>query len=179
MRVEHPHITAFDHSIHAYLVGSKYGIRRLRDLGLHRYIQFGALALKMHLSSPNACAPIQANLSPGAFQALTLLLKTMPEDGKGGAEPVHPLVFSFLDSLFLVWRNTSKRADHIRMATLKLIKPYLNRLLKIPYFAVLMKEVKDLEGDIIHGLARDGLVATVRLTLADEKGGMRFNNEYR
>jgi hypothetical protein len=158
MRVAFPTTTMLDLHIHAYLVGTKYDIPNLADLALTQYVILGDMCLQMDVGS------------------------VLAEDTNVTAlDPIHPprsagtaIVKSFLESLAFLWHNTPNRFDPLRAEVLELLKRYLNRLLRMPFFATLMHEVVDFANDLAESLVEDGLEVSTYFMGEGKVVGVRF-----
>lgn len=141
MRTQYPHITLLDLHIHAYIVGAKYSVHRLCDHAIDEYLNIGRMILSMGIRVRDTdTMDFPADHSPHA----------------NTNSPVSSVVNSFLDSLVLIWRNTSHRDDALRDAVLELLKPQLPQLMHLKFFQTLMMEMPGFGDDVVQSLAEDG-----------------------
>jgi hypothetical protein len=157
MNIDHPTMTMLDLHIHAYLIGIKYGVLKLANLAIKRYIGFGNKCLSMKPESDcTEDTPINNEQVMETQRDITAMVRI------------------FLESLAFLWNNTRDRKDVMRTATLKLLKHHYTTLMKIPFFGDLKRELKDFESDLIESLAEDGLQAMSYAARVGEKKGVRF-----
>jgi hypothetical protein len=149
MKAEHPNITMLDLHVHAYVVGVKYDIPHLYEYAMGQYITLAQMCLSM-----------QTEITSASGQTSTFAL-----------DAARIILGQFIDSLALVWRNTSGRGDELRDAVLELIKSDINRLLRTPAFAALMMGLEDFGADILGSLRDDGLKVAAFVA---HRGGVRF-----
>ncbi|EUC49647.1 hypothetical protein COCMIDRAFT_1682 [Bipolaris oryzae ATCC 44560] len=147
MRTQCPNLTLFDLHIHAYVLGTKYDMRKLCDYAINQYVDLGRRIL---------------DKSSGYVHQITGL--------------VSPGVNSFLDSLVLIWRNTRDSEDALRQAALELVKVKINRLLRVRFFQTLLWELPGFGNDVVASLQEDGFdvkALPVRAGM-QEKAGVSF-----
>jgi hypothetical protein len=73
-----------------------------------------------------------------------------------------------------LWKSTPNRFDVLRAEVLELLKLYLNRLLRMPFFVMLMQEVVDFGNDLTESLDEDGVEVKTYHTTKGNMGGVRF-----
>jgi hypothetical protein len=159
MRAEHAHITMLDFHIHAYLVGTKYGVPKLRELAIQQYINFGNMIMSMDfLPMPDSTST--ENKTPAPSYTSLIDLNSAPAYAAILQSPEQSaalLINTFLDSLVLLWSNTKNGLnDALRRMTLELIKPELCRLLRLPFFVTLITQVPAFRADFVQSLGEDG-----------------------
>ena len=163
MRVQHPHITLLDLHIHAYLVGNKYDVPRLCDHAIAEYINIGEMILSLGVTADDTegFEDTSANRSVTSFssssndsEAQTILTHPTPRDPNDCSPSA--IMDRFLDSLVLLWKNTTGRDDEMRAAVLELIKPELSKLMRLRFFVTMMMELVPFGDDIVQSLAEDG-----------------------
>ncbi|KAF2134846.1 hypothetical protein P153DRAFT_362575 [Dothidotthia symphoricarpi CBS 119687] len=145
-RARFPYISKLDYHIHAYLVGAKYEVAALCEHAIKMYIITADMTLRSafitdanDLDHALACTSTVLNAPPH------------PHDRSPAAE-----LDRFLDSLVLLWKNTPDRDDAMRCATLRLIKHYLSRLMRLSFFVTLMMQMVDFGADVEEELMEDG-----------------------
>jgi hypothetical protein len=155
MKVQHPHITMLDFHIHAYLVSKKYDVPKLCEYAIEQYVNLAAMILT--LLGPD----------PATFLPYTAAPAVEPQSCS--------LINNFLDSLVLLWRNTSG-FDVMRRAVLQLMRPDLHRLLQLPFFNTLMAELPEFGEDVARDLEEDGFEVKLRWAAvgANERGMVKF-----
>ncbi|KAF1941361.1 hypothetical protein EJ02DRAFT_423075 [Clathrospora elynae] len=159
MRVQYPNITLLDLHIHAYIVGSKYELPRLCEHAISEYINVCEMILSMGItpdpidSNSNALVPMYGFSNDATDPATQPTFSSAPDPT---ANAVSNIFNTFLDSLVLLWRNTHHRNDPLRQAVLELIKPELNKFMKVRFFTTLMMEMVGFGDDVMHSLAEDG-----------------------
>ena len=147
---EFPLLTTLDYHVHAYLVGSKYGILALQDYAINAYIAIAEHKMKLGFTAPpGGQVSDSQELVPG-FSAMPLT------EGQVGGELLTVPTDHFLNSLVLLWKSTSTRYDPFRKAVLELTKRELNKLLRIPFFVTLMQEMVGFGDDVVASLGDDG-----------------------
>jgi hypothetical protein len=158
MRIAFPTTTMLDLHIHAYLAATKYDIPNLAELALTQYINLG-----------NTCLQLGVNSIVAEEENAMVYDPTQPP-----LYPVAAMLRSFLESLAFLWRSTPNRFDPLRAEVLELLKLYLNRLLYMPFFAILMQEVTDFGNDLTESLGDDGLAVSTYYMGKGNMGGVRF-----
>ncbi|KAJ4317312.1 hypothetical protein N0V94_004997 [Neodidymelliopsis sp. IMI 364377] len=146
----YPLLTTLDFHVHAYLVASKYDIAELQDHAIDAYLSIAGHELEqgfMTLSSR------QASTVHFPVPDFPIMLHT---DGHTDEEPPPTPIDRFLNSLVLLWKNTSTRYDKMRIAVLEVIKRDLNNLLQVPFFLTLMTETVSFGDDVVSSLNEDG-----------------------
>jgi hypothetical protein len=161
MRVEYPNITLLDLHVHAYVVGSKYDVARLCDHAVGEYVNIAGMVLSMGIPPDiDLISPSNNNdftlVSAGDFSMDGTNPASQPMISDPNASPGLVVFNSFLDSLVLIWRNTSNRDDALRQAVLELIKPEINTLMRLSFFQTLMKDMVGFCDDIMYSLEEDG-----------------------
>lgn len=148
--VEYPLLTTLDFHVHAYLVGSKYGIPTFRHCAIDNYLSVAEHEINLgSMAHSSGClSNIQVPL-PG-FPDIS------PADGHVDGEPLMLPIDRFLNSIVLLWKNTQSRYDALRAVVLELIKRDMSRLLRVPFFVTLMMELEGLGDDIVASLGDDG-----------------------
>jgi hypothetical protein len=160
MYTHYPTVTMLDLHIHAYVVGAKYDIPLLCELAIKHYIHLSDMCLQMNFD---------ATVTHNSDKDVMALDPRRPGSASG------PVIFkSFLDSLALLWRWTPDRFDALRAAVLELIKHYLTRLLRIPFFATLMRELERFGPDVVESLGEDGLEVKTYFQGEGQRGGVAF-----
>ncbi|CAO2653961.1 Nn.00g106940.m01.CDS01 [Neocucurbitaria sp. VM-36] len=165
MRIQHPHITLLDLHIHAYLVGSKYDVPKLCDHAIAEYINIGQMILGLGVTSDdyniqnfgNARADpstIACSFSPSGSEGEAMLTRSIHRDPNDASPSA--IMDRFLDSLVLLWKNTRNRDDAMRVAVLELVKPELNKLMRLRFFITMMMGLVGFGEDIVHSLEEDG-----------------------
>ncbi|KAJ4992273.1 BTB/POZ domain-containing protein [Stagonosporopsis vannaccii] len=160
-----PTLTTLDLHIHAYLASIKYGITALRDCVIAAYLSIAECELELGflLLSGDQYPNLQV-VAPG-FPVFA------PAETHGGVGMAITPIDRFLNSLVLLWRNTSSRYDAMRKAVLELIKRVLNKLLRVPFFVTLMKEMVGFGDDIVANLEDDGFeVEAYQVTVGARHG---------
>jgi hypothetical protein len=159
MREQYPKITLLDLHVHAYVVGAKYELPALCEHAVDEYVNVAGMVMSMGISldmpptSNDSSTPISTQNSNFPNNKPTGL------DGASKDPSINPAtaVFnSFLDSLTLIWRNTSNRDDALRQAVLELIKPEINNLMHLSFFQTLMQDMVGFCDDIMYSLEDDG-----------------------
>jgi hypothetical protein len=148
--VEFPLLTTLDYHIHAYLVGSKYGIPALQDCAINAYIAIAEHKMKLGFTAPPDGQVCDAQKLVPGFSAIPLT------KGQAGGELLTMPIDHFLNSLVLLWKNTPSRYDPFRKAVLELTKRELNKLLQVPFFVTLMQEMVGFGDDVVASLGNDG-----------------------
>jgi hypothetical protein len=158
MKIEFPTTTMLDLHIHGYLAGTKYDIPALAALALTHYVNFADMVLQMDVGSVLAEDPNVMGIDREhvPLTAGTAIMK------------------SFLESLAFLWKSTPNRFDALRAEVLELLKLYLNRLLRMPFFVMLMQEVVDFGNDLTESLDEDGVEVKTYHTTKGNMGGVRF-----
>jgi hypothetical protein len=159
MRAEFPTATMLDLHIHAYLAGTKYAVPDLADYARTEYIALGDMSLQTAFN--NNLAVSHDIMAYDPFR---------PDQEAGTA-----IVKAFLESLALLWRNTPNRDDLLRGEVVELLKHHLTRLVKVPFFGTLMREVEGFRGDIEDALVDDGLAVVTFCDTAGGRGAVRFS----
>ncbi len=157
MATDFPCATLLDLHIHAYIVGNKYAVPRLCEHALSQYIHLSSMILNIHLSSDmnfNNC------------------VLSSPDDYSFAGEAAVMALDWFLDSLVLLWKNTFGGQDALRIAVLELIKPKLNKLVKVKFFVTLMMELVGFSDDVVGSLEEDGFRVAVLKTLGRGRNGV-------
>ncbi|KAF9696486.1 hypothetical protein EKO04_005627 [Ascochyta lentis] len=147
---EYPRLTTLDFNVHSYLVGSKYGISTLRDRAINAYLSIADHEMNLGFSV------LSTGCLLGAQVPLPGNLHVPPADGHTDEESMTMPMDRFLDSLVLLWRNTHSRYDMMRTAVLELIKRDLNKLLQLPFFVTLMRELVEFGDNVVASLSDDG-----------------------
>ncbi|OWY51723.1 hypothetical protein AALT_g8996 [Alternaria alternata] len=143
MRLEYANITLLDLHVHAYVVGKKYDVTKLCDHATGEYLNIAGMVLSIG---------VPPGEDPTDFSNFTV-----NGDHKGpDASPATSVLNSFLDSLVLIWRNTLDSDDALRQGVLELLKPNINQLMRLKFFQVLMMDMVDFGGDLVHSLTEDG-----------------------
>lgn len=143
MRLEYANITLLDLHVHAYVVGKKYDVTKLCDHAIGEYLNIAGMVLSIG---------VPPGEDPTDFSNFTV-----NGDHKGpDASPATSVLNSFLDSLVLIWRNTLDSDDALRQGVLELLKPNINQLMRLKFFQVLMMDMVDFGGDLVHSLTEDG-----------------------
>jgi hypothetical protein len=143
MRLEYANITLLDLHVHAYVVGNKYDVTRLCDHAIGEYLNIARMVLSMGITPSEDPTDFSDSIFNGDHKH--------PD-----ASPVSSVLNSFLDSLVLIWRNTSDATDMLRQGVLELLKPHINQLMRLKFFQTLMMEMVDFGDDLMHSLAEDG-----------------------
>ncbi|KAF1916034.1 hypothetical protein BDU57DRAFT_213434 [Ampelomyces quisqualis] len=159
MRAEYPTATMLDLHIHAYLAGTKYAVPELANYARKEYVALGDMSLQTVFDN---------NLD--VSRDVMALDPFRPDRAAGTA-----IVKAFLESLAMLWRNTPNRGDQLRAHVVELLKHHLTRLVKVPFFGTLMREVPDLGRDIEDALGDDGLAVVTFCVNEGENGAVRFS----
>jgi hypothetical protein len=160
MCTHYPTVTVLDLHIHAYVVGAKYEVPLLCELAIEHYIHLSDMCLQMN---------VDATVMHNSDMNVMALDPQRPGPASGPA-----IVKSFLDSLALLWRWTPDRFDALRDAVLELIKHYLTRLLRMPFFTTLMRELEGFGTDVVESLGEDGLEVKTYFHGEGQRGGVAF-----
>lgn len=158
MRTEYPTATMLDLHIHAYLAGIKYAVPDFALYARSEYIALGDMSLQTKFANT-----LEVSRHVMAYNPFR------PDNEAGTA-----IVKSFLESLALLWNNTPNREDVLRGEVVELLKHHLTRLVKVPFFGVLMREVDGFGRDIEEALGDDGLVVSTFLANEGEEGRVKF-----
>ncbi|KAH7409914.1 hypothetical protein DE146DRAFT_330210 [Phaeosphaeria sp. MPI-PUGE-AT-0046c] len=164
MRTRFPTTNMLDLHIHAYLVGSRYGMPQLAQHALTQYLALGKMCLAMPFD-PSLPSDDNSNSEEDLMQLDPLL----PPPHAGTA-----IVKAFLESIALVWTRTVDR-DEMRKEVLEVLKHHLVKLVKVPLFDLLMREVPGLTRDMEESLMDDGMeMRTYWVPVVEGENSVRF-----
>lgn len=146
-----PLLTTLDYHIHVYLVSEKYGIASLRDCVTATYPSIAGCELDLGFLVLGDAQAADAQVTAPGFPVFA-----PAETGVGTGTVITP-IDRFLNSVVLLWRNTRSRDDALRGAVLELIKRDFLKLLRVPFFVTLVREMVGFGEDVVASLGDDGL----------------------
>lgn len=163
MRTRFPTTNVLDLHIHAYLAGSRYGMPQLASHALMQYIALGKMCLRMPF---DLLLPSNGTNDEDLMQLDSLF----PPPHAGNA-----IVRAWLESVAMLWNKTVDRDDEMRRDVLEVVKHYLSKLVKVPLFGMLMREVEGFARDVEESLLEDGVeMRTYWVPVVQGRGRVTF-----
>ena len=145
--IRNKHLNMLDLHVHAYIIAGKYQVPTLADHTVTEYIGLVADILSSKLPSD------LPNMFTGPVNPQPRHITTGPakKDKSAAAE-----VDRFLNSVVLLWKLTEVD-DLFRKAVLEVIKPCLDKLMRLRMFGTMVAEMRGFFKDLANSLEEDGL----------------------
>lgn len=166
MATRFPLVTALDLHVHAYAAALKYDVPALSAHAIAAFLDLALATLHTDFTTDNPDAFTRPfDMDTGSVPPLAVFEDSTATPARAPLPPdshdVSPVaqIERLLNAVCLLWCNTAGAQDRMRMQVVELLTLHLHKLLRLAFFAAMMRELDGLSSLLVKSLEEDGLEA--------------------